>query len=134
MSIKTEYFWLTISLWHFTRAEFKIDLISSILASRHISTSIRHYVVIRQVLSNDFSGASGVNNSRTFVRYSFDRIYLTTTTGVVAFIFLSILCPIRNNTNPVIHKIIPAMGSMFMPKRKAIIKNIPVIYKGAPTK
>jgi hypothetical protein len=73
-----------------------------------------------------------VNKSGTFVPYSFDRRNLTTTTGVVAFIFLSTLCPIRNSTTPVIHKIMPNTGLVFMPKRKAIIKNIPVIYKGAP--
>ena len=72
--------------------------------------------------------------SGTFVPYSFDRRYMATTTGVVAFIFLSTLCPIRNSTTAVIHKIIPNTGLVFKPKRKAIIKSIPVIYKGAPMK
>jgi hypothetical protein len=49
------------------------------------------------------------------VPYSFDRRYLTTTT-------------------PVIHKIMPNTGLVFMPKRKATIKSFPVIYKGAPMK
>jgi hypothetical protein len=43
--------------------------------------------------------ASRVNMSGTFVPYSFDRRYLATTTGVVVFIFLSTLCPIRNSNS-----------------------------------
>lgn len=62
--------------------------------------------------------ASRVNMSGTFVPYSFDRRYLATTTGVVAFIFLSTLCPIRNSTTPVIHKIMPNIGFSVHTKKK----------------